>query len=340
MKDKGTYEFLGLILLLGNLLLAGCNTTPQQVNRAPMKTPEAMVSKSAEQLTDRLIPTTGCEKASPIQPGSTANQLMTVDPAISNGSHVRSYLVHVPIGYDGMRQVAVVLAFHGHGGDATGEERATGFSHLADRDGFIAVYPQGLLDAQHLPFWASDGPIDYGIDDALFVSNVLTRLQEDFCIDPLRIYATGFSNGGGMSGFLACKLAGRIAAFAPVSGNYYALPGGCHPGRAVPILEIHGTADPIVPYDGIPASVSPQWPLPSVAQWLQDWATRDGCTQGPLVFLQTPAVTGEHWIHCEGNASVVHYRMEGEGHSLPGTIGGEATNVLLWDFFQAHPLLD
>jgi len=340
MQAKGRYSFLGLILVLASLLLAGCNSTPPQANRPPVKTPEATASNPAEQLIDKPILTTGCGKASPIQPGRTANQSIAVDPTVSKGSSVRNYLVHVPVGYAGTRQVPVVLAFHGHGGDAAGEESATGFSHLANQDDFIAVYPQGLPDDQNLPFWASDGPIDYGIDDALFVSNVLTQLQKDFCIDAQRIYATGFSNGGGMSGFLACKLAGRIAAFAPVSGNYYAWPGGCNPGRAVPILEIHGTADSVVPYAGIPASVSPQWPLPPVPQWLQDWATRDGCAQRPLVFLQTPAVTGEHWVQCKANATVVHYRMEGEGHSLPDTIGGEATNALMWNFFQAHPLPD
>jgi polyhydroxybutyrate depolymerase len=340
MREERRYAFLCLLLLFGNLLLAGCNSTQQHVAQAPTRTPEATVSDPDDQLVDKPIPTTGCGKASPVKPGSSANQLITVDPAVSNGIHERSYLVHVPPGYDREQPVAVVLAFHGHGGDAAGEESGTGFSTLADRDGFLAVYPQGLLDDEGLPFWASDGPIDYGIDDALFVSNVLTKLQEDFCIDPSRIYATGFSNGGGMSGFLACKLAGRIAAFVPVSGNYYALPDGCNPARAAPILEIHGTADSIVPYEGIPAIQSPLWPLPSIPQWLQDWATRDGCTQGPLVFLQTANVTGEHWIHCKGNATVVHYRMEGEGHSLPATIGGIATDVLMWNFFQAHSLSD
>jgi polyhydroxybutyrate depolymerase len=324
-----------MILLLGNLLLAGCNTTSQQVKQASVRTP---VATPVQKLVDRPVPTTGCGKVSPIKPGSSANQSIAVDPAVSNGNLERSYLVHVPTGYERTRPVAVVLAFHGHGGNAADEERGTGFSTLADQDGFLAVYPQGLPDGQNLPFWASDGPIDFGIDDALFVSNVLTRLQEDFCVDPRRIYATGFSNGGGMSGFLACKLAERIAAFAPVSGNYYALPDGCNPGRPVPVMEIHGTADPIVPYAGIPASESPEWPLPSIPQWLQAWANRDGCTQGPFVFLRIPAVTGENWTHCKGNATVVHYRIEGGGHSLPATIGGTATNVLMWQFFQSHPL--
>ena len=284
------------------------------------------------------VPTTGCGKASSIRPGTSADQQIAAHPAVSRGHITRSYLVHVPATYQVDQLQAVVLVYHGHGGNAADAESSSGFSLLADQRDFIAVYPQGLLDDDGLPFWASIGPIDYGIDDALFVSDVLTKLQRDFCVDPQRIYATGFSNGGGMSGFLACKLAKRIAAFAPVSGNYYSLPGGCHPGRSVPILEIHGTADSIVPYAGIPASENPIWPLPSVPQWLQDWASRDGCTGGPVIFLQTSDVTGEQWMNCKENASVVHYRIEGGDHSLPSTIGGHSAAVIIWGFFQANRL--
>lgn len=337
LRKNSKPALLVLVVLTWSWILAGCNNASPSSIQIQARTPEVTPSLP-DQLVDKPLPTTGCGKRPLIQPGSSRNQNIAVNPAVSKGSSQRSYLVHLPVGYNGMQPMAVVLAFHGHGGDASGEESDTGFSKLADQDDFIAVYPQGLLDDQNLPFWASIGPLDFGIDDALFVSNLLTQLQDNFCVDAQRIYATGFSNGGGMSGFLACKLAGRIAAFAPASGNYYALPGGCHPGRAVPILEIHGTADSVVPYAGISAQQNPQWPLPSIPQWLQDWATRDGCTQGPLLFMQKPEVTGEHWIGCRGNATVIHYRLEGVGHSLPSSIGGEETAVLLWNFFQAHPL--
>jgi polyhydroxybutyrate depolymerase len=331
-----------VIMVLCSQALASCRAAPQTRGPArasmPAVTSEAASSPPDSGAINRPIPTTGCGKASPVPPGTTANQAITAHPLAARGHVTRSYLVHVPTGYRNNRPQAVVLVFHGHGGDAAGAESSSGFSALAEQRGFIAVYPQGLLDDDGLPFWASIGPLDYGIDDALFVSDVLTNLQADFCVDPRRIYATGFSNGGGMSGFLACRLAMRIAAFAPVSGNYYALPGGCHPGRPVPVLEVHGTADQVVPYAGIPASINPAWPLPSVPQWLQDWAARDGCTQGPSIFLQKYGVTGEQWLHCQGGTAVVHYRIEGGGHSPPLTIGGRSTSAIMWDFFQSHPL--
>lgn len=284
------------------------------------------------------VPTTGCGKTSPVTPGTSANQTIAAHPAVSRGHTTRTYIVHVPSTYNPNQPQAVILVFHGHGGSAVDTDASSGFSQLAEQRGFIAVSPQGLLDDDGLPFWASIGPIDYGMDDALFVSELLTKLQTDFCVDPHRIYATGFSNGGGMSGFLACRLARRIAAFVPISGNYYDLPGGCHPGRAVPILEIHGAADPIVPYQGISVSENPTWPLPSIPQWLQDWATRDGCMKGPITFLQKADVTAMQWVNCQGNATVVHYRIAGGGHEVPLTLGDHSTVATIWDFFQAHPL--
>ena len=155
--------------------------------------------------------------------------------------------------------------------------------------------------------------MDYGIDDVQYVSKLLDDLQHRLCIDARRIYATGFSNGAGLVDLLACRLAGRIAAFAPVCGDFFTLPGGCHPSRPVPLLYIHGTADPLLPYyTGVS---SPDWPLPPIPQWLQQWALRDGCTTGPVIFLQQPKVTGEQWSDCKRDSIVVHYRIEGGGHA-------------------------
>jgi polyhydroxybutyrate depolymerase len=232
-----------------------------------------------------------------------------------------------------------MLIFHGFGGNDVGMERSTGFSQLADQEDFIAVYPQGLPHGDGgKPFWADVGPIDYGIDDALFVSDVLNDLQAKFCVDSRRIYATGFSNGGGMTNLLACRLAGRIAAFAPVSGDFYAIPAGCHPGRPVPILDFHGTADPVLPYNGISINMNPAWPLPAIPRWLQDWAARDSCAHAPATFLRESRITGEQWTGCQGNAIVVHYRIEGGGHAWPPPIGGRSGAAVIWSFFQSHPL--
>lgn len=330
-------RFVALPLIIVCLALASCaasataHSPPHAPRIAPTSTPTAAA------LYDRPIVSAGCGQPAPIQPGTSADVTIAADPAISNGQTTRMYRIHVPAGYAADTPTPLVLDFHGHGGSAAGEDAHSGFTPLGEREGFIAVYPQGLL-MNGVPFWASAGPVDEGIDETPFVTHVLDDVQRHYCVDPYHIFATGFSNGGGMTNFLACRLAGRIAAFAPASGNYYALPGGCHPSRPVPLVVFHGTADGTVPYNGIPAYESPDWPLPSIPEFLQEWAQRDGCMTGPEVFLSSENVTGERWLDCRGNATVVHYRVNGGGHSLPASVGGQSAQQTIWAFFVAHPL--
>lgn len=322
-------------MIFCGLLLAGCAAPTTALPRAHATAPSSPTLTPLPQ--DAPMRSSGCGTTSPLQPGSSGKMVIRVDPTVSAGATTRTYLVHVPAAYAASSSLPVVLAFHGYSGTAAGLEAGLGLDALAEQQHFLAVYPQGLLlDGQ--PFWASAGPVDEGIDELPFVKEVLDDLQRNWCVDAQRIYATGFSNGGGMVGFLACRLAGRIAAFAPVAGNYYAFPGGCHPIRAVPLLLVHGTADPVVPYMGISAQQSPAWPLPAIPTVLQAWAERDGCRPGPEIITQSPQLTVLQWSGCTGDALVVHYRIEGGGHALPPTLAGQPSLWVFWRFFQAHPL--
>jgi polyhydroxybutyrate depolymerase len=320
-------QMWGIIIALCALLAASCSSSPALASRTPL--PETAVITTP-------IKSAGCGKPAPTLPGSSINEM------VFSGGLIRTYLLHVPSGYQANSSEAVVLSFHGHGSNAVQQERRSGLSLLADQQGFIAVYPQGLVGPDGQTGWATGARGRPRVNSVLFVSDLLNRLQGILCIDPLRIYATGFSNGGGMTNVLACTLAGRLAAFAPVSGSYSPYPGGCHPVRPVPLLEFHGTADPIVPYNG---SVSKQYP--PILAWLQGWATRDGCTMGPTVFYKQANVTGLEWTNCRGNATVIQYRISGEGHVWPHVTfnkpGGTAVyalsaSALIWSFFQQHPL--
>jgi polyhydroxybutyrate depolymerase len=291
-------------------------------------------------IVDALVPTTGCGARPAITPGTTGVATLTVDPAADEGMAVRTYRVHVPAGYNGRQLTPVVLAFHGHGMTAAGMERLTHFSALSDRQGFLAVYPQALpVGPSKAPFWASAGPVVHGIDDVRYVSNLLDALQRAYCVDPRRIYATGFSNGGGMAGYLACVLSRRIAAFAPVAGNVYVIPSACDPGRPVAILDFHGTADRTVPYVKTQSPTTAGSPLSSIQSWLTQWAARDGCASTPLVFYRNGQLTGMRWSGCQGGVEVVHYREQGARHVWPAPrADGLTAAQVIWQFFQAHPL--
>ena len=332
------------IFLVSIFLLASCSNSPSAA-KSSMAGGSEYQSPADSLPVNSAVVTTGCGHTSPVSAGISVKMTVAVDPAESEGNSTRTFLLHLPKQYDDTRPMAVILVFHGHGGNASGMEQGSGISTLADQQHFIAVYPQGLTERfTNISFWADIGQIDYGINDVLFVSDLLNYLQRTFCVDAHRIYATGFSNGGGMTTLLACRLAGRIAAFAPMSGDHFAIPGGCHPGRPVPILYTHGTADPLVPYNGSPPSKTPDWPVPPVLQYLQTWAARDGCSSGPTIFLQQagksgqPGVTGMQWTRCQGNVRVVHYRIDGGGHRWPPVIEGQPAALVMWQFFSQFTL--
>jgi polyhydroxybutyrate depolymerase len=251
----------------------------------------------------------------------------------------RHYRLHVPKDYSDTSEQALILNFHGHGSTASMQERITGMSRLADNQDFIVAYPQGTIGPDGHTGW-NTGPQNYPhVNDVQFTSDLLDHLQATLCIDPLQIYATGFSNGGSMTNVLACKLAGRIRAFAIVSGGIHPVAGGCQPARPVSLLEIHGTRDHVVPYGGNPSNDEE----PAIQQWLADWAKRDNCAPHPTTFFVRTGVQGEQWTACKNQATIIHYRIQGGTHVWPP---GNALHrkrheplnatAVIWQFFQIN----
>src|SRR5579884_47385 len=288
---------------------------------------------TGQAVVDRPLTSAGCGKSAPLPAGTTGSGTLV------SGGLVRSYRLHVPIRYQPTHPYPLVLNFHGHGSTAIHQEAATGFSRLADQHGFIVTYPQGIVGPDGRTGWGSGGPHKPHVDDVLFVSDLITALQNKLCVDPSRIYATGFSNGGGLTSVLACRLAGRIAAFAPVSGSYFTPPGGCWPVRPTPILEIHGTGDGVVPYGGEQAIH-----LIGAWSWVRAWAQRDNCATTPAEIVSRGGVSEFQWHGCRGGATVIHYRIAGGAHVWPGAAGAPradaslGASAVIWDFFAAHAL--
>jgi polyhydroxybutyrate depolymerase len=253
----------------------------------------------------RRADSAGCGRRPPARPGSSVELEVRADPSLAAGSTRRTYLVHVPASYRPDRPVPAVLLLHGNGGSAADMDADTGLSELADRHGFLAVYPQGVAVGVGQPFWATAGRVEAG---------------------------------GGVTALMACDLAGRVAAVATIAGALYTEPGECRPSRPIPVLAVHGTDDPVTPYGGRAPSV--EWPLamPPVPTWLGQWATRDGCPGEPGVFLDVAEVTGVRWSGCRDGTEVVHYRVNGGGHQAPRTIAGRPLAKVLWAFFAGHRL--
>ena len=292
-------------------------------------------AKEEQNITALPLKSAGCGKPSPIAPGTSATQMLF------SGGMLRFYLLHIPRGYQSTVGQPLVLNFHGHSSNALQQRSRTGFSALADRHDVIVAYPQGVVGPDLHTGWDTGPRRNPSTNDVLFVSALLQHLQANWCVNPHRIYATGFSNGGGMTNVLACKMAGSFAAFAAVSGAFPAVPGGCHPARPVPFMELHGTADTTVPYTGSLAKG-----YPPIALWLRQWAQRDDCTSGPTIFYKQANVIGEKWSGCRDDVTIIHYIIGGMGHMWPRhmvmrtpahTTTPDAT-ALIWTFFQDYSL--
>jgi len=289
-------------------------------------------TRGARVLVNSPIMSVGCGQPSPLKSGTTAER------SVASGGQRRTYRLHVPTSYTPRASAALVLDFHGDDSTAAQFERYTGLSQVADQQRFLVAYPQGLPARDGQTGWAGIGDGQPQADDVLFASDLLNQVQRTFCVDPHRIYVMGFSRGGGMAGLLACRLAKRVAAVAPVSGAFFgAIEATCSPRRPVPVLEFHGSADRVVPYTG--GGGENFLPVP---RWLSGWAERDGCNGSGSLFYERNGATGEKWTGCPGNALVEHYELDGAGHAWPGgTDGPQALNAgaVAWKFFQAHPMV-
>ncbi len=276
----------------------------------------------------------------------------------------RWYLLTTPPEHDGKTPLPLVVDYHGLAEGAEIHATFSSFGPYAAENGFIVVGPHGTGE-----------PVGWnvGIDpdtnpDLVFTEDLLDQLGADLCIDTSRVYATGLSNGAWMSSAVACAMADRFAAVAPVAGIMR--PDACDPARPVPVLAMHGTADPILLFNGgvgdrlansleAPAGATtepeaaipeadlegPGYPANAVA-----WAEGNGCTGDPVDTELTPTVTQRTW-DCPASAPVEFLVIEGGGHSWPGSEFGKAAESIvgptdmsldatdaIWKFFQRFAL--
>ncbi|MBK9179159.1 MAG: hypothetical protein IPM45_06200 [Acidimicrobiales bacterium] len=206
-----------------------------------------------------------------------------------------------------------MLSFHSAESSAAVQQATDGLTAKADAEGFVVVYPEGLLvdlaeQVTDVPGWDVAGR---AVDEPAFVAALLDELGSQVCIDPSRVYATGISNGGHLVLALPCALPGRIAAVAPVEGWFTSAV--CETGPATPTIGFHGLADIAAPYDGA------QPPQPTVLPALDVYAaqaTRNGCTDEPASETLTPTVERLTWDDCQ--AATILYTLQDHGHAWPG----------------------
>lgn len=265
---------------------------------------------------------------------------------VSSGEQ-REYLLYVPKSYDSAKPTPLVISMHGAGGWPVLQRDLSGWSRLAESHGFIVAYPSGLRGRGPRVWRVRPGT---GLTkDVRFISDLIDELEKTYNVDPTRIYANGLSNGGGMAFVLSCTLSDRIAAVGMVAAAQTLPWSWCRDRRPVPMIAFHGTADPMVPYEGGRSWIGPV-SFPDVSEWTASWARRNRCGPAAVESAVAADVTRRDYTGCADGAAVVLFTIHGGGHTWPGGrplpewfVGPTSRSVdatrQMWAFFQEHRLL-
>jgi polyhydroxybutyrate depolymerase len=293
----------------------------------------ATSSHSAAAAADATGRSSGC--GSPATPGTTT------ETVAFQGSQ-REYRLTVPENASVTHALPLILNFHADGSTALAEAVYSQMEAKAPARGFVVVTPQGS-DPLAPTAW-NIRPETKTPDDVAFSGALIDTISARLCIDEQRVYATGYSNGAGMTTYLGCKLSSRFGGIAPVGG--ISLVTGCPRGNPVSVIAFHGTADPSVPYTGGPDPDFPATKLPSVERAVATWARRDQCGATPTRQAIGTEVHRLVYPRCARGTGVTLYSVTNGGHTWPGsfdipdhghtTQDINATDLIL-NFFSQHP---
>lgn len=278
---------------------------------------------------------------------------------IKTGDIERNYMAHVPASYKKSKETPMVMVFHGGLGTALSAVLLSRMNEKADKEDFIAIYPEGLDEGSELGAKSGiQGVWNAGdccgtsstnnVDDVGFVKKVLDDMESKFNIDTKRIYATGISNGGLFTQRLACDLSDRIAAFAPVAGGLAMEYNECIPLKAVPIIEFHALDDPTIYFTGGVSDISKSGykhkPIPEVMDF---WRKNNSCSESTEITYENKGAICKTYTGCKNEKEVTYCTTEDGGHSWPGGKGIlkyqpsqdiDATNYMWDNFFKKYSL--
>jgi polyhydroxybutyrate depolymerase len=262
--------------------------------------------------------------------------------------------VYLPTGYNNAGKMPMIFVIHWGNGTAEGMIKIANFKTIADREKVVLVYPSGIK--KNWNDWRPTKPNQLGINDVSFFNQLSDYMVANYSVDTTKIYATGISNGGFMSSRLGCELSNRIAAIAVDAATMEAttIAPNCNPGRPVPVIYIHGTTDPLVPFTGgqMTAGGTAGGNVLSHFQVIDKWVAINECNTTPTV-THLPDISNDGttiqqivysgWINW---SEVVSYMISNGGHTwpqgyqyLPKSIVGKTSqdmnaSEVIWTFFK------
>lgn len=276
---------------------------------------------AGETSTSEPTPTVTCP-GTVLQPGNSTR-------SIQAGGNSREFVLDVPNAYDGQSAVPLIIDFHGLGGNGSGQRQSSPYRQATGGEGVIMAFPTGLAGPSGNAWNVGPCCVD-GTDDVEFARAMVEDVASVACIDPKRVYAVGFSMGGGLSHYLACHAADVFAAVAPAAFDLAEEnQGDCQPSRPIPVMSFRGTNDPIVPYEGGYSAVVPGHPITFLGaeNTLTKWGEINGCSGA----AEDMGDGCKGFSTCEAGVEVVLCTNQGGGH--------EAGNASVgWPFLKRHAM--
>ncbi|MEL7123122.1 MAG: T9SS type A sorting domain-containing protein [Bacteroidota bacterium] len=272
-----------------------------------------------------------------------ANAQQTLNRSLIHDNVVRDYIVYVPEIYDENTPTPLMFNFHGWTMQASAQMNSCDMRYVADTADFILVYPQGVVYQGFTHWNVGSWTAGSTADDVGFTSAMIDQLAEKYNIDLNRVYACGWSNGAYFSYELACQLSDRIAAIGSVSGVMSdKIYNACNPTHSTPVITIHGTADNSISYNGT-------FPINSLSvfQTINYWLGINQLDSNPVIVdledkdpNDGSLVELRSYESSNGCASVVHYRINGGGHTWPGSWGNKDIDAseVIWNFVSKYDL--
>ncbi len=257
----------------------------------------------------------------------------------------RPFDVHVAPSYEQGTPAPLLVLLHGFGANGDLQEQYLGLTGPADDAGMLYVHPDGTKNRIDKQFWnATDaccsGPLNDDVDDSAYLAALIAKVRSQYTVDPKRIYVVGHSNGGFMAYRMACDHADTIAAIISLEGATFADPKDCDPSEAVATLEVHGTADTTIRYDGDEILGTA---YPSAPDTVATWAAYDGCRPTPddpapadrdLVQGLAPATVTSYSKGCRPGGHAELWTQPGGVHIPPWSA---TFSQQLIDWLVAHP---
>jgi polyhydroxybutyrate depolymerase len=267
---------------------------------------------------------------------------MTTEDFVAGGA--RPVNVLLPDGYDPAEPTPLLFLLHGYAADSTVQDSYFVMSTVAAAQGLIFAAPDGTVDDGQARFWnATDACCDFydaQVDDSTYLVDLIDEIETRVNVDASRIYFVGHSNGGFMSFRMACDHADRIAAITSLAGSTFEDQNDCAVSEPVSVLQIHGTADVDILYEG-GVHGSSGLVYPGAVETVERWAAVDGCDPTPApgtprdieLDLAGDETTVDSYPGCDG-AAVELWSIQDGGH-VPNLVEDFSAQVIGWLLTQS-----